>query len=208
MTMTLPNTTLEMQIGGIVAGVDEVGRGCWAGPVMAVAVILPPRYALAGVNDSKKLSMQRREVLHAQLIQDTTYAIGQASVAEIDRINILQASLLAMRRALLALPVQPDAALIDGNRRPEALPFPSYTVVKGDSVSSSIAAASIIAKVTRDRLMAAMAKEHPFYGWERNAGYGTKLHQQGLAERGVTAHHRRSFRPIRAYMAEHESCDV
>lgn len=193
-----PDLTHEARLGGLVAGVDEVGRGPWAGPVVAAAVIIPAHTALPpGINDSKKLSATRRDALFDALTSHTQFGIGQASVEEIDELNILQATGLAMRRALHALPIPPDAALIDGNRIPNGLTCRAECLVKGDSRSLSIAVASIIAKVTRDRLMARLAAQHPFYGWEKNAGYGTKAHQEGLRLHGVTPHHRRSFRPIR-----------
>lgn len=183
----------------VIAGIDEVGRGPWAGPVVAAAVILkrdilPPEVAGA-LNDSKKLTAARRESLFAVLPSFAAIGVGQANVAEIDRLNILQASLTAMARALDALPTLPDLALVDGNREPD-LACPARCVVKGDARSLSIAAASIIAKVARDRIMAKLAIVHPGYGWERNAGYGTAEHRAGLERLGVTPEHRRSFAPI------------
>ena len=178
-----------------VCGVDEVGRGPWAGPVVTAAVILDKATAPEGLNDSKKLSLKRREALFEQL-QAAPHAIGVASVEEIDRLNILNATYLAMQRAIHALPVKPGFALIDGNRIPYDLPCPAWAIVKGDARSASIAAASIIAKVTRDRMMAELAKEFPGYGWETNAGYGVPAHREALSRMGVTPHHRRSFRPI------------
>ena len=180
---------------GPVCGVDEVGRGPWAGPVVTAAVILDPETAPTGLNDSKKLTLKRREALFDQL-QDAPHGIGVASVAEIDRLNILAATYLAMRRAIQALPQPPGFALIDGNRIPVDLPCPAWAIVKGDARSASIAAASIIAKVTRDRIMVDLAKEFPGYGWETNAGYGVPAHQAALKTLGVTPHHRRSFKPI------------
>ena len=180
---------------GPVCGVDEVGRGPWAGPVVTAAVILDPETAPTGLNDSKKLTLKRREALFDQL-QEAPHGIGVASVAEIDRLNILAATYLAMRRTIQALPQPPGFALIDGNRIPVDLPCPAWAIVKGDARSASIAAASIIAKVTRDRIMVDLAKEFPGYGWETNAGYGVPAHQAALKTLGVTPHHRRSFRPI------------
>lgn len=203
--MKLPNLQWEQELGGNVAGVDEVGRGPWAGPVVAAAVILPTRFDLPGINDSKKLSAVKRDQLYEVLITQTEWGVGEASVEEIDRMNILEASMLAMRRAVAALPVTPDHALIDGNRCPKGLPCPARPLVKGDAISLSIAAASIIAKVTRDRMMAELARTYAHYGWDRNAGYGTKAHQDGLASHGVTAHHRRSFKPIQAYLRMEEA---
>ncbi|NOX39394.1 MAG: ribonuclease HII [Alphaproteobacteria bacterium] len=179
-----------------VAGVDEVGRGPLAGPVMTAAVILDPDNIPEGLQDSKKLTAKRREGLFDLIMQSATVAIAECSVAEIDQINILQASLLAMKRALAKLDPAPDFALIDGNRLPQNLGIPAQAIIKGDDKSASIAAASIIAKVTRDRLMARLAQEFPGYGWERNAGYGTKQHLEALLSLGVTPHHRVSFKPI------------
>ncbi|MGY8995387.1 MAG: ribonuclease HII [Alphaproteobacteria bacterium] len=178
-----------------VAGVDEVGRGPWAGPVVAAAVILKADCIPAGLNDSKKLTRLRREALLPLLENQALIGIGMASVEEIDQHNILAASMLAMQRAVAALPATPAHALVDGNRAPD-LACPVTTIIKGDARCLSIAAASIVAKVTRDRLMEALAREHPGYGWERNAGYGTAEHRNGLDCLGITSHHRLSFRPI------------
>lgn len=188
-----------------IVGLDEVGRGPWAGPVVAAAAWLDqnavPASLLKRLDDSKKLSRIAREEI-CQALQDlaregkAAISLGEAAVAEIDELNILQASLLAMSRAVTGLPFVPDGALVDGNKLPD-LPCPARSVVKGDSRSLSIAAASIVAKVTRDRQMAELARQHPGYGWERNQGYGTREHQEGIARLGVTAAHRRSFRPIR-----------
>lgn len=195
----MPDFSIEASLGGDVAGIDEAGRGPWAGPVVAAAVILdraklPPDLA-AELDDSKKLSKAVRERLFSHIEAKATYGIGQASVDEIDALNILQASMLAMRRAFENLPRKPQYAIVDGNRDP-GLGVPTRCIVGGDASSLSIAAASILAKVTRDRIMADLAREFPGYGWEKNAGYGTKQHQQGLVEKGVTPHHRRSFAPI------------
>ena len=190
-----PDLVLERGLPAPVAGVDEAGRGPWAGPVVAAAVVLDAAAIPAGLNDSKKLARPRREALFAQLRESAASAVGLASVAEIDRLNILAATLLAMRRAICALPSLPAHALVDGNRLPR-LPCPATAVVKGDARSLSIAAASIVAKVTRDRIMGELARAHPGFGWERNAGYGTLEHRRGLARIGVTAHHRLSFRPV------------
>ena len=204
-----PDFTRETAHGGRVAGIDEAGRGPWAGPVVAAAAILTPaalaRPALAGLDDSKKLTAARREVLFDALEQAAAggiawLGVGRASVAEIDRLNILAATMLAMRRAVAALPVAPDHALVDGNRLPTGLPCPAETLVGGDALSLSIAAASVVAKVTRDRVMAGLATSFPGYGWERNAGYGTAEHRAGLARLGPCPHHRRSFAPIRALL--------
>ncbi|WP_089997214.1 ribonuclease HII [Cognatiyoonia koreensis] len=179
-----------------VCGVDEVGRGPLAGPVTAAAVILDPANIPEGLNDSKKLSVKKREALFDLLMIQAHVAIGEASVAEIDEHNILRASHMAMVRAIAGLKTRADYALIDGNQTPRGLTIRSETLVKGDSRSLSIAAASIVAKVWRDRLMVTLSQQYPHYGWETNAGYGTKVHQEGLKSHGVTPHHRRSFAPI------------
>ncbi len=179
-----------------IAGVDEVGRGPWAGPVTACAVVLDPDNIPDGLNDSKKLTAKKREHLFEQILQTADVSIAHVSVVEIDRINILQASLLAMENAVSGLKFPADFALIDGNKAPWNLICPCETIIKGDAKSSSIAAASIVAKVTRDRMMVALSQQFPGYGWETNAGYGTKQHQEGLKALGVNAHHRRSFKPI------------
>jgi len=179
-----------------VVGIDEAGRGPWAGPVVAAAVILDISCIPDGINDSKQCNRMQRETLFTAICACAHFAVGVASVEEIDTLNILQASLLAMQRAYEALPVKPAYALVDGNKLPK-LPCPAQAIIEGDNLSLSIAAASIIAKVTRDRMMHELAQEHPYYGWESNAGYGTKAHQEGLRMHGITPHHRRSFRPIR-----------
>ena len=179
-----------------VCGIDEAGRGPWAGPVVASAVILNPAEIPDGLNDSKKLTAKRRDVLFDRILSTAQVGVGQASVQEIDDLNILNATYLAMRRAVGDLPNPPQYALIDGNRIPPELGCNSEAIVKGDGRSLSIAAASIIAKVTRDRLMVALAQQFPGYGWESNAGYGVKAHQEGLNRLGVTPHHRVSFKPI------------
>ncbi|MEN3974425.1 ribonuclease HII [Emcibacter sp. SYSU 3D8] len=187
---------MELEIGGMVAGVDEAGRGPLAGPVVAAAVILDIGRLPDGIDDSKKVPRERREMLHGLIAASAQVGVGMASVEEIDSINILQATLLAMTRAIEALPVAPHHVLIDGNRQPGSLPCACRTVIRGDAISLSIAAASIIAKVTRDRIMTALALDHPHYGWERNAGYGTPEHQRALSLVGISPHHRRSFEPI------------
>ncbi len=195
----MPDFTLERAAGGIVAGIDEAGRGPWAGPVIAAAVILDaallPRSLLEGLDDSKALTRARREALLAALDGRARIGIGAASATEIDRFNILNASLRALARAVNALGLTPDLALVDGTFAPE-LPCPVQTVVKGDRLSLSVAAASIAAKVTRDGIMARLAVRHPGFGWERNAGYGTAEHRNALMRLGVTPHHRKSFAPI------------
>jgi ribonuclease HII len=185
---------LRAAIGPLLAGVDEVGRGPIAGPVVACAVIMPPdRPAIRGVDDSKKLPAAERERLSLLIRQRAlALALGAASVREIDRINIYQASRLAMHRALARLRLTPDHVLVDG-RHIRTLPFSHTAVVHGDARCFSIACASIVAKVTRDHLMCLLARRHPGYLWERNAGYTTRAHVAGLGAHGITAHHRRSF---------------
>ncbi len=180
-----------------VAGVDEVGRGPLAGPVVAAAVILLPEAIPDGLQDSKKLSIKRRDLLLPIIRQSCLVGIGQATVEEIDEINILQASLLAMRRAVDNLPEKPGAILVDGNKLPTGLPCEAQAIVGGDARSPSIAAASIVAKTWRDNVMKKIATQFPGYGWETNAGYPTKCHKNALRDLGVTPHHRRSFKPVR-----------
>ncbi len=201
----MPDRRLEFARPAPVAGIDEAGRGPWAGPVVAAAAIIAPCSSLPDslrqLDDSKKLGRHQRQELYAALCHARRrgivwFGIGRAEVDEIDRINILQASHLAMHRAVATLPFKPAYALVDGNRRP-LLPCPVEPVVKGDGRVLAIAAASIVAKVVRDRIMSELAVAHPGYGWERNAGYGTSEHQQALQALGVSAHHRRSYAPIR-----------
>ena len=199
----MPDFAIEATCAGPVAGIDEAGRGPLAGPVVAAAAMLVVEGRdcalapdlLARFDDSKKLARAVREELCAAIELHALVGVGIASVEEIDRLNILQATLLAMRRAVEALPVRPATALVDGNR-PPALGCTVRTVVGGDGLSLSIAAASIVAKVTRDRMMAGLAAQHPGYGWERNAGYGTEEHRAALVRLGPTPHHRRSFAPV------------
>ncbi len=196
----MPDFALELSCTGLVCGVDEAGRGPLAGPVLAAAVILDRRRLLRalrdGLDDSKKLTAEEREEYAALLARcGAEIGIGAASVAEIDRRNILQATLLAMRRAVAALPRRPAIALVDGSVPPTLL-CPVRTVVGGDGLSLSIAAASVIAKVTRDRLMRLLARRYEGYGWERNAGYPTEAHRAALLSLGPTPHHRRSFAPV------------
>lgn len=179
-----------------VAGVDEVGRGPLCGPVTAAAVVLDPARIPAGLADSKVLSTARRKALAADIAASAMVSIAHATVEEIDALNILNASHLAMRRALDGLPHPPDFALIDGNRLPRELCCPAQAVVKGDALVLSIAAASIMAKVARDAIMVDLAQQYPGYGWDRNAGYPTRDHLKALLDLGVTPWHRRSFRPV------------
>lgn len=191
-TIILPSCLCE---GVLEAGCDEAGRGCLAGPVVAAAVILPDGYALAGLTDSKKLSEKRREELRAIIERDAVaWATGICSPAEIDDMNILNASIEAMHRALRALGVQPGAIVVDGNRFKPYGDVPHTTVVKGDSRLANIAAASILAKTTRDRIMAELDARYPAYRWAANKGYPTADHRAAIAENGPCPLHRMSFR--------------
>lgn len=209
----MPDFAIERECGGLVCGIDEAGRGPLAGPVIAAAIVIDRRRFRGELrrvlDDSKALSPALRERCHQGLRAGLRAGIigigvGAASVAEIDRINVLRASLLAMSRAAAALAARlgraPDIALVDGNIAPP-LPCAVRTIVRGDSLSLSIAAASVVAKVTRDRIMRALARRHPGYGWERNAGYPTAEHVAAIHRHGVTPHHRRSFAPIRAVLS-------
>lgn len=199
-----PSFEFEHQYEGFVAGVDEAGIGSWIGPVVAAAAILDPKIPqslLSQLHDSKKLSEKKRQVIFQEL-QDCPQAhigVGEASLEEIDQLNIRNAGLLAMTRAVEALPVEPSMVLVDGTGKP-TLPCPLLTVVKGDQRSYSISAASIIAKVTRDCFIQKLSLEYPDYGWDRNAGYGTKQHQEALKAYGVTPWHRRSYAPVAALL--------
>ena len=206
----MPDWKIENEYQGFVCGIDEAGRGPWAGPVVAGAAVFLTREVspklLAQLNDSKKLSAKKREYLYELLRQEEQAGhilcgIGEASAAEIDELNILQATFMAMRRAVENLPQKPDIALIDGNRLPKDFPCANECFIGGDGRSYSIAAASILAKVYRDRLMSEMAKQYPHYGFEKNAGYGTKAHIEGLRQYGVTPQHRRSYHPIKEFLA-------
>jgi ribonuclease HII len=196
MAESRPHFKFERAFAGVVAGIDEVGRGPLAGPVVAAAVILQRGRIPKGLNDSKQLDEETREELYPRIMEmAVAVGVGEASVDEIDLVNIRQATHLAMARAVRALSVAAKFALVDGNDAP-ALPCKCDTLVKGDGRSVSIAAASIIAKVTRDRMMIALHDEHPGYNWRSNKGYGTPDHYSGLKTHGVTVHHRRSFAPI------------
>ena len=203
----MPDFAIERSCAGaeLVCGIDEAGRGPLAGPVVAAAVILDRRRFRGALrselDDSKALDRATREACHRALLAQARgdavrIGIGAAGTREIDRINILRASLVAMARAVRALGVVPDVALVDGNVAP-TLPCPVRTVVKGDQLSFSIAAASVIAKVTRDRVMRVLAQRYPGYGWDTNVGYATAEHGRGIRRLGVTPHHRRSFEPVR-----------
>ena len=179
----------------ITAGVDEVGRGCLAGPVVSAAVVLKKSINLKVLKDSKKISFNKREKISKHIKENSYYAIGIASVEEILKLNILQASLLSMKRALDRLKIKPDITLIDGNFAPEGIK--KYkTIINGDEKVKAISAASIIAKVYRDKLMIKLSEKFSNYSWEKNFGYGTKAHLEGLKKFGVTAHHRKSFKPV------------
>ena len=188
-----------------VAGVDEVGRGPLAGPVTAAAVVLDPDNIPEGLDDSKKLTQRRRDVLFDAILARAAVGVAHASVEEIDSRNILRASHIAMLRAVAALDPAPDHLLIDGNMIPKGCTVSAVAIVKGDSRSLSIAAASIVAKVTRDRIMVGLALHHPGYGWETNAGYPSKSHISALQSLGVTPHHRRSFKPVHNILYQEKS---
>lgn len=199
--VTLPHFLRESAAPWPVCGIDEVGRGPWAGPVVAAAVILDPARLPKGLRDSKQLTRRRRAEIAAMLHETARIGLGVASVEEIEQLNILGASLLAMERAVAQLPVPPRHALVDGNRLPAGLPCPAEAIPGGDTLCLSVAAASVVAKVARDRMMAELAARHPGYGWETNMGYGTREHAAALDRLGLTIHHRRSFRPIRRLAA-------
>jgi ribonuclease HII len=190
---------LGRKTGAVICGVDEAGRGPLAGPVVACAAILPlsglATQLLGALDDSKRLTGEVREEVAVKLRVKAIWALGEASVEEIDRFNILRATFMAMRRAFEKLPVAPLHAIIDGNMKP-GLPCEETTIVEGDHLSYSIAAASILAKVARDKMMRELHLEHPRYGWEHNAGYGTPEHRAAIDAYGLTPHHRVSFRPV------------
>lgn len=191
-----------LEANRIEAGCDEVGRGCLAGPVVAAAVILPSAYRNSWIQDSKKLSKQIREELFQEIKGAALgWAIAEASVAEIDQINILQASFLAMERAIQQLPLVPEHLLIDGNRWKSSLPYPYTCVIKGDGKFAAIAAASILAKVYRDELMEKLAQDFPHYGWEQNAGYPTQKHREGIQSHGSCEWHRKSFQLLSSQLS-------
>jgi len=198
----LPDFSIEDQYDGVVCGIDEVGRGPLAGCVVAACVIIPKESReldfIADIKDSKKLSLKKREYLYDKIMEHFPCAIAEISPQEIDEINILQASLKAMKLAFEKLNGI-DHALVDGNKAP-ALPCDITTIVKGDSKSKSIAAASIIAKVHRDRIMSELDKEYPNYGWARNSGYPTAEHRAAIEKFGITKHHRKSFAPVRRFI--------
>ena len=201
--MGRPCFKIELDYPEPLAGVDEAGCAPLAGPVVAAAVILDRKCFPRGIDDSKNLPIEKREAIHARLVKCAVIGVGIASVEEIDTLNIYWARMLAMTRAVEALGVEPAWILVDGNACPR-WQRPSKAIVAGDARCRSIAAASIVAKVTRDRLMAERARDYPGYGWETNRGYGTPEHYRGLEALGVTPLHRRSFAPVREIMARHD----
>ena len=196
----LPTFNFEQELYAqgfqFIAGVDEVGRGPLAGPVFAAAVILNPKHIPAGLNDSKKLSAKSRNLILENILKYADVSIASASVREIEQINILQASHLAMVRAVNGLQQQPDYVLVDGNLVPRDLDISATALVQGDAHSASISAASIVAKTRRDLVMCDLGQQFPGYGWDKNAGYPTAQHLKALQDLGVTPHHRRTFKPI------------
>ncbi|OIQ67977.1 ribonuclease HII [mine drainage metagenome] len=209
MTRPLPDYSFETaaHLRGLarVAGVDEVGRGPLAGPVTAAAVVLDCARIPEGLNDSKTLTAARREALYTEILAAAEVSVAHASVEEIDSLNILRASHLAMVRALDGLQMPPDHVLIDGNMIPRGLTLSAEAIVKGDARSLSISAASIVAKVVRDCIMVDLAQQHPGYGWERNAGYPAPKHLNALQDLGITPHHRRSFKPVHNILYQDKS---
>ncbi|QOD38071.1 ribonuclease HII [Candidatus Wolbachia massiliensis] len=194
--MAYPDFTLENKLSGVIAGVDEVGRGPLAGPVMSAAVVFTDRnIIIEGINDSKKLTAKNRRVLYEKITSVAKFGIGMASVEEINSYNILQATKLSMKRALMDLGLELDYVLVDGNQPPK-VKWQVESVVNGDSLSISIAAASIVAKVTRDQLMQELHIQYPQYNWYKNKGYGTKEHIEAISLYGITEHHRKNFAPI------------
>lgn len=196
----MPDFEHENKYKGIIAGVDEAGRGPWAGPVVAAAVILNPNLYPEGLDDSKKLSKQHREKLFGEVINICDFGIGIVSESVIDQINILQATKLAMKNAVLDLLKRPSVVLVDGNQKFDVQNIEVIPIVKGDSLSLSIAAASIIAKVARDKIMEDLCGEFPVYGWSSNAGYGTAKHIEALEKHGICKYHRKSYAPIKKYV--------
>ena len=199
----LSEAEAQLLCQGLVAGVDEVGRGPLVGDVVTAAVILDPANPISGLNDSKKLSEKKRDALYEEILAKAlAVSVGRASPAEIDELNILHATMLAMKRAVAGLNVCPEKVLVDGNRTPD-FGLPSAAVVKGDGLIPAISAASIIAKVTRDREMAELDLRHPEYGFAAHKGYPTKAHFEALSQHGVLPEHRRSFRPVREWLEQH-----
>ena len=204
----MPSFSIEETLGSQnIFGIDEAGRGPWCGPVVAACVCWPdlkmPEDLKTQIKDSKKLTGAKREVLFKKIMASSAVVgVGQSSAREIDQYNILNATFMAMHRALEQITTSIDYVLIDGNRLPKGWKYPCQAIIKGDDLSFSIAAASIIAKVTRDRIMTELAKEYPAYKWDKNAGYGTKDHILALQEFGITPHHRRSYAPIQKLLNE------
>ena len=200
----MPNLLIEKKKNKlnykIIAGVDEAGRGPWAGPVYSAAVILDHNNIPEEINDSKKLSEKKRNSIYLEIISNHIYGVGIADVDEIDKLNILGATLLSMERAVNNLSINPDFVLIDGNHEPK-IEIDSESIIKGDTKSLSIAAASIIAKVERDEFMRQLDTQYPAYNWKKNKGYGTKDHQNALKMHGVTKYHRKSFSPVRKILS-------
>jgi len=200
--MAYPDFTLENKLSGVIAGVDEVGRGPLAGPVMSAAVVFTDRnIIIEGINDSKKLTAKNRQVLYEKITSLAKFGIGIASVEEINSYNILQATKLSMQRALIDLGLELDYVLVDGNQPPK-VKWQVRSIVNGDSLSISIAAASIIAKVTRDKLMQELHDQYPEYNWYKNKGYGTKEHVDAINLYSITEHHRRNFAPISHFVEQ------
>ena len=196
---SLMNKYMPLPKGVIIAGLDEAGRGPWAGPVVAAAVILPPRIHLPNLGDSKKLSSTQREQLYEKIIQKAHFGIGKVSNKEVDRLGLIKATNKAFARAVKALPVKPEHLLIDGRDRfTFSIPFTS--IIRGDQKIRAIMAASIIAKVTRDRIMIKYAQQYPKYQFQRHKGYGTKHHQKALKKNGITPLHRKSYLPVQNYL--------
>jgi len=205
----MPDFSLENECNGLVCGIDEAGRGPWVGNVVAGAVIILDKNLspelLNNLNDSKKISKTKREKLYDLLRAEEKagkirIGIGEATPQEIDDNNILQATFMAMKRATENLQIKPDISLIDGNRSPKNFISPTKAIIKGDSKSYSISAASIVAKVYRDKQMEELAKKYPYYGFERNAGYGTKDHIEGIKKYGIIPEHRKSYKPIKEFL--------
>ena len=205
----MPNFEIEDEYVGLIAGVDEAGRGPWVGPVVAGCVVFLDRkvdeFLLNNLNDSKKISKKKREQLYEVLYKEKEngkilIGVGITSAKEIDDINILNASFLAMKRAIDDAKANPCMVLVDGNREPKNFGYKTKAVIKGDAKSYSISAASIIAKVYRDKMMEDMAKKYPGYGFEKNAGYGTKAHIEGLKLYGITPEHRLSYAPVKEFV--------
>ncbi len=200
----MPDFAFEKSHDGSVCGLDEVGRAPLAGPVVAACVYIPvenrSHTLWAQVNDSKLLSAKKRKTFAGQIKQLSNWAIAEATIEEVDQINIVQASFLAMNRAYTKMNVPTTLALIDGNLLPKSFPCQTQAIIKGDTKSVSIAAASIIAKTYRDALMSKLAEQHPYYGWERNSGYPSREHLNAIDAHGITPHHRKSFAPIKNFI--------